>query len=64
MLVTGNTLVIEFEKNGESHKTIQWSTSREILGPNHLRSIRKHYEESGAVVVQISKVERMQVALL
>lgn len=64
MLVSGTTVVIEFEKNGESHRTIQWSTSNEILGENYINAVRKQYEASGAVVVQISKVERIQVALL
>ena len=63
----GRTVVIEFERKGVRHRSVRWSSDAELLetlmGGDNLDEIRRRYEEKGAVLLGISKIETNHIAV-
>lgn len=66
---TGKAIVIEFERNGELHQAVRWTTDVEMLErlismPDYLEELRQRFEATGAVLVNVSSVESQHVSLI
>lgn len=63
----GSGIIIEFERNGEHHKTVRWSSDTDFvetcLSECCLGEIRSHYARHGATVLAISRIEVSKIAL-
>lgn len=49
---TGKAIVIEFERNGELHQAVRWTTDVEMLErlismPDYLEELRQRFEATG-----------------
>jgi hypothetical protein len=64
---TGSSLVIEFIRNGEHHRTVRWTSDNTLLTDmqkqRQFEEIKAQYEQLGADVLKISKLETIEVAI-
>lgn len=65
----GKAIVIEFERNGETHRALRWTSDVELMerliaDPSYKDELRQRFESKGATVLSIGAVEMHTVALL
>lgn len=65
----GKAIVIEFERNGEIHRALRWTSDVELMDSlleqqSYKDELRQRFQSAGATVVSIAAVEMHTVALM
>lgn len=64
----GRAIVIEFERNGETHRALRWTSDVELMDDllaqqSYKNELRQRFQSAGATVVSIAAVELNTIAL-